>query len=205
MVRGGVVEEAAIDAQICFLGVDHLSAADPRVIQLGMLLDREDADDAAARLAEEVDLPFVEALAEVVRERNRVGNLLVRRELLRVISRICLADAALIPRDDDEVPRECAECRPRECEVALTGAARDAQEHGLVRTPGADLDPLVGAVDLDLLQGGDASGDCRTTRVADRRDARGLDEEPDERENRAGGDGEGEAAEIKTESPRRRT
>ena len=81
-MRGGVGEQVVVDAQVGLVRVDHLAAADPGVVELGVLLDGEDADDAAAGLAEEVDLALVEALAQVVGERDRVRHRLLGGQLL---------------------------------------------------------------------------------------------------------------------------
>src|SRR4029453_18023905 len=70
-----VVEHAVAGPQ-----VDRLTGADVRVVLLRMALHGEHADDRTARVPQQVDLALVEALPQVIGDREGVGNPAVQRD-----------------------------------------------------------------------------------------------------------------------------
>ena len=152
----GPVERVGVEDAVGLALADHLAGADERPVQLGAFLHGEHAERGAPRLAEQVDLVLVEAVAQVVGDGDRVVDVAVEGDRVgRVELVVRRAGAALVPGDDGDVFFELGQVAAHGAELAATGAAGEEQQHRVVDAVPADHQREVVAVDVDGGQLGD--------------------------------------------------
>ena len=147
----------------------HLPDADVGAVQLGVLLHGEDAEGGAPGLADQVDLLLVEPVAQVVGDRDRVGDGPVQGHRVGWVELVVgLPGAPLVEGDDHEVVLECLAVAPHRAELAAAGSAGQEQQHRVLGAAPADHQREVMPADLHPGQLRDAAGDRLAVRVDDR-------------------------------------
>ena len=147
----------------------HLAGADEGPEEVRALLDGQHTEDRAPRLAEQVDPVLAEALAQVVGDGDRVGEVALERDGRgRIELGVGLAGPSLIPGDDGEALLEGGQVVAHGPHLRTAGAPGQEQQHRVVGAVAADHHRQVVAADLDAGEFGDAPGWRRAVGPGDR-------------------------------------
>ena len=180
-------ERVPVEAAVGLALADHLPDADEGLVQLGAPLDGQHAQGRAPGLPHQVDLVLAEAVAEVVRQLERVPDGAVQRERRgRIEGVVGLAGPPLVEGDDDEILLEDLQVPAHGAEFAAARSAREEEQHGALGAVAADHQRQVVAAELDTRELGDAAGERLAVGTENRVGGRRASDRDGERDERDG-------------------